>query len=254
ALIKYGGNVEQAADVIAEVKKNEWLDPEIAAVALNTISRKTEQVRRGLITRSMILGTEGVRSAAIYRRAQKAYDDINAGKSVEEVVRELDLERKTTVETRAAAMLGAMTGHELKIEITKLVGGARRNHPFTNAYYGFDTDADVKLTVDGKTFELKGLGQNVIPDAIFNDKKDLLEIIPLAAIPVSELQLSGHSIINITVPAAVAAAMKVLEPKEAAKLAEKGGKGGSAAIPGAREKALEVAKLAVRIMDSMKGV
>jgi len=48
--------------------------------------------------------------------------------------------------------------------------------------------------------------------------------------------------------------MKVLEPKEAAKLAEKGGKGGSAAIPGAREKALEVAKLAVRIMDSMKGV
>jgi hypothetical protein len=254
ALIKYGGNVEQAADVIAEVKKNEWLDPEIAAVALNTISRKTEQVRRGLITRAMILGTEGVRSAAIYRRAQKAYEDINAGKSVEEVVRELDLERKTTIETRAAAMLGAMTGHELKIEITKLVGGARRNHPFTNAYYGFDTDADVKLTVDGKTFELKGLGQKVIPDAIFNDKKDLLEIIPLAAIPVSELQLSGHSIINITVPAAVAAAMKVLEPKEAAKLAEKGGKGGSAAIPGAREKALEVAKLAVRIMDSTKCV
>ncbi len=254
ALIKYGGNVEKAADVIAEVKKNEWLDPEIAAVALNTISRKTEQVRRGLITRAMILGTEGVRSAAISRRAQKAYEDIKAGKSVEEVVRELDLERKTTIETRAAAMLGAMTGHELKIEITKLVGGARRNHPFTNAYYGFDTDADVKLTVDGKTFELKGLGQKVIPDAIFNDRKDLLEIIPLAAIPVSELQLSGHSIINITVPAAVAAAMKVLEPKEAAKLAEKGGKGGSAAIPGAREKALEVAKLAVRIMDSMKGV
>jgi len=254
ALIKYGGNVGQAADVIAEVKNNEWLDPEIAAVALNTISRKTEQVRRGPITRAMILGTEGVRSAAIYRRAQKAYEDINLGKSVEEIVRELDLERKTIVETRAAAMLGAMTGHELKIEITKLVGGARRNHPFTNAYYGFDTDADVKLTVDGKTFELKGLGQKVIPDAIFNDKKDLLEIIPLAAIPVSELQLSGHSIINITVPAAVAAAMKVLEPKEAAKLAEKGGKAGSAAIPGAREKALEVAKLAVRIMESMKGV
>lgn len=254
ALLKYKGDVEEAAKVIAEVKKNEWLDPEIAAVALNTIARKTEQVRRGPITRTMILGTEGVRSAAIYRRAQKTYEDIKAGKSLEEVVRELDLQRKKTVESRAATMLGAMTGHELKIEITKLVGGARRDFKFTKAYYGFDTDADVKLTVDGQVFELKGLGQKVIPDAIFNDKKDLLEIIPLAAIPVSEMQLSGHSIINITVPAAVAAAMKVLEPGEAAKLAEKGGKTCSAAIPGARDKALDVAKLAVKIMEAMKGI
>ncbi len=251
ALIKCENDVEKAADVIAEVKKNEWLDPEIAAVALNTISRKTEQVRRGPVTRTMILGTDGVRSAAIFRRARKAYEDLNAGKSVEDVVRELDIERKTTVETRAAAMLGAMTGHELKIEIKKLVGGARRDHPFTNSYYGFDTDADVDVTVDGNKFELRGLGQTVIPDAIFNDKQDLLEVIPLAAIPVCELQLSGHSVINITVPAAVAAAMKVAEPKEAAKLAEKGGKAGTAAIPGAREKAFDVAKLAVRIMDSM---
>jgi len=251
ALIKCETDVEKAADIIAEVKKNEWLDPEIAAVALNTISRKTEQVRRGPVTRTMILGTDGVRSAAIFRRAQKTYDSLKAGKTVEEVVREIDAERKATVETRAAAMLGAMTGHELKIEIKKMVGGARRDHPFTNSYYGFDTDADVDVTVDGKKFELKGLGQTVIPDAIFNDKQDILEVIPLAAIPVSELQLSGHSIINITVPAAVAAAMKVVEPKEAAKLAEKGGKAGTAAIPGAREKAFDVAKLAVRIMDSM---
>jgi hypothetical protein len=136
----------------------------------------------------------------------------------------------------------------------KLVGGARRCHPFTNSYYGFDTDADIELTIDGKVFELLGLGQNVIPDAIFNDRKDLLEIIPLAAIPVSELQLSGHSIINITVPAAVAAAMKVTDPKDVAKLAEKGGKSCSAAIPGAREKAVDVAKLAVRIMESMEGI
>ncbi|MDD4498554.1 MAG: hypothetical protein PHV51_10495, partial [Methanosarcinaceae archaeon] len=252
ALIKFKGDVEKASEIIAEVKKNEWLDPEIAAVALNTIARKTEQVRRGPVTRTMILGTEGVRSAAVFRRAQKTYEGLKAGKSVDEIVMELDRERQTTVETRAASMLGAMTGHEVKIEIKKLVGGARRDHPFTNSYYGFDTDADVDLTVDGTTFELRGLGQNVIPDAVFNDKKDLLEIIPLAAIPICELQLSGHSIINITVPAAVAAAMKVLEPKEAAKLAEKGAKAGTAAIPGGREKALAVAKLALRIMSSME--
>jgi len=251
ALIRYEGDLEKASEVIAEVKKNEWLDPEIAAVALNTIARKTEQVRRGPVTKTMILGTEGVRSAAIFRKANQAYSALKAGKSLDEVVREIDLERKGIVETRAAAMLGAMTGHDVKIEIKKLVGGARREHPFTKSYYGFDTDADVDVTVDGTKFELRGLGHKVIPDAVFNDKKELLEILPFAAIPIDELQLSGHTIINITVPAAVAAAMKVLEPKEAAKLAEKGAKAGTAAIPGGREKALEVAKLAVRIADSM---
>jgi len=250
-LIHTGNDKDKAMDIIANIKKTEWLDPEMAAIGANTIARKAEQVRRGPITHTIIAATDPARTAAIFYRAQKTYDDLKSGKSVEDVVKELDEQRKATVERNAAAMLGMMTGHKVEIKIQKVVGGARRSHPFTNSYYGFDTDADVDITVDGKKFQLQGLGQKVIPEAIINNDKDILGIVPLAAIPVTEMQLSGHTIINITVPAAVAAAMGIEEPAEAAKKCELGGKGCSAAIPGAKAKAKAVAKLAKKMMEAM---
>jgi hypothetical protein len=47
ALLTNDGDQDKAADIIREVKKNEWLDPEQAAFAANTIARKAEQSRRG---------------------------------------------------------------------------------------------------------------------------------------------------------------------------------------------------------------
>jgi hypothetical protein len=65
-------------------------------------------------------------------------------------------------------------------------------------------------------------------------------------VPITELQLSGHTIVNIIVPAAVAAAMGKLTPKEAARKAVAGAYV-SSAIPGGVQRAEEVAKRAVRI-------
>ncbi len=251
ALIASDGDQNQAADVFSRVKKNEWIDPELAAVAANTIARKAEQVRRGPVTAVMITATEGPRVNAVYRRAQKVYDDLSAGKSLQEATRALDDERKATVETRCAAILGSMTGHEIEIKITKLAGGARRSHPFAQKFYGFDTDADVELTVDGQKMQFTGLAHQVIPDAVLNNKEDLLQVLPLASIPVVELQLSGHTIINITVPAAVAAAMDKMTPQEAAQTAQDSAYC-TAAIPGGESKARAVAELAVRIVQEME--
>ncbi|MBP1909237.1 hypothetical protein [Methanolobus bombayensis] len=250
-LITSNNDIDKTASMIANLKDTEWLDPEVAAVGANTIVRKAEQVRRGPITNVIIKATEPARTAAIYRRAKKTYDDLNSGKSVEDVVKELDMQRMETVEKNSAAMLGMMTGHEVSVKITKLTGGARRTHPFACSYYGFDTDVDVELIIDGNKFELKGLGHNVIPDAVLNGKQEILNIIPFAAVPVAELQLSGHTIINVTVPAAVAAAMKVETPLEAAKKCENAAKGCTAAIPGAKSKANDVAELAVKMMERM---
>jgi hypothetical protein len=108
----------------------------------------------------------------------------------------------------------------------------------------------VALTVDGQKFTLTGLGQNVVPDAVLNNKEDLLQVLPFAAVPATELLLSGHTIINITVPAAVAAAMKVLSPKDASKEAEKAAFS-TAAIPGGKDKAKVVAEMALRIMEDL---
>lgn len=251
ALIANNWDEEVAANLIGQIKKNEWLDPEMAAVAANTIARKAEQVCRGPITQVMIAGTEGVKAQAIYRRAQKTYQDLKAGKSLSEITRELDTQRKETVEKRSAAMLGQMTGHQVKVEITKLAGGGHRHHPFAQKYYGFDTDVDVELTVDGSKFSFIGLAHRVIPQAVLENQQDILSVLPFAAVPVTELQLSGHTIINITVPAAVAAAMKVLPPNEAGKEAQKGAFV-TAAIPGGKDKAAAVGRLALRILEDLE--
>ncbi len=62
-----------------------------------------------------------------------------------------------------------------------------------------------------------------------------------------ELQYIGFSIMNITVPAAMASILG-MEPKKAAKEAENGAYL-SCAIPGARENALKVAELAKELYD-----
>jgi hypothetical protein len=249
-LIQNNGDVAKAANTIKGLKENEWIDPENAAVSLNTISRKAEQVRRGLVTEALIKGTESLRAKIMYRIANKAYVELKAGKDLFEVVRDLDFERQKVVETRAAAMLGAMTGNEIEIKVTKLAGGSRRTDSFTKNYCSFDTDADVELTVNGNKIVITGLAQKVAPDAVLNKKEDLLQVLPLAAIPVAELSLSGHTILNITIPAAVAVALNLMEPKEAATTAEKAAFC-TAGIPGAKGKAIEVATMAKEIVADL---
>lgn len=250
ALIVNEGDSAKAADILKSLKANEWLDPELAAFSSNTVARKAEQSRRGPLSAVIITATEGVRVNAVLKRARKAYDDLSAGKSLEDCVAEIDTARRELVEERAGAMLGGMTGHDVKVKITKLEGGSRRDHPFTQKYYGFDGDIDVELTVDGKQITLTGIGQNVIPDAVLNNKEEILQVLPFAAVPATELLLSGHTIINITVPAAVAVLMGKASVKDAAKAAENAAYV-TAAIPGAKEKAVAVAELALRIMDDL---
>ena len=44
-------------------------DPETTMVAVNTVARKAEQVRRGPVTKMMIAATEPIRTRALYNRA-----------------------------------------------------------------------------------------------------------------------------------------------------------------------------------------
>ncbi len=62
--------------------------------------------------------------------------------------------------------------------------------------------------------------------------------------------MGSNIILNITVPAAVAAAMGKHSPSEAAEIAEAGGYI-SSGVPGARERAEKVAALAARMVDQL---
>jgi hypothetical protein len=251
-LIEHKGDVEACADVIHEVKLTQWIDGEIAACSTNTVARKAEQVRRGPVTETIIKGTDGIRANAIYRRARYAYDELSAGKDLKDVCVALDQARKVKVEGNASVALSGFFGKDITIKFTKLAGGARRDHPFAQGYWGFDADIDAVVTVDGKEFVLEGLSHKVIPDAVKNKKAELSLPITVAAAVAQELMYVGCCTIDAVIPAVIAAAMGKYSWKDAGKKAEKAAKI-TCSIPGAKDTAREVARLAIRIMKDLEG-
>ena len=251
-IIEHKGNVEACADVVHEVKLTQWIDGEIAACSTNTVARKAEQVRRGPVTETIIKGTDGIRANAIYRRAKFAYDELSAGKELKDVCVALDLARKAKVEANASMALSGFFGKDITIKFTKLEGGARRDHPFAQSYWGFDADVDAVVTVDGEEFVLEGLSHKVIPDAVVNKKAELSLPITVAAAVAQELMYVGCCTIDAVVPAVAAAAMGKYTWKDAGKIAEKSATI-TCSIPGAKDTAREVARLAVRIMKDLEG-
>jgi hypothetical protein len=251
ALIANGGDVEKVADIIHEVKTTQWIDGEVAAYATNTVARKAEQVRRGPVTEAIIKGTDGIRANALYRRARYAYDELSAGKSLEEVAYALDLQRKAKVEESAGKILSFFFGKDIAIHFTKLEGGARREHPFAQSFWGFDANIDCVVTVDGEKFEFEGLSHKVIPDAVLNKRAELSLPITIAAAVAQELMYVGCCTIDAVVPAVVSVAMGKYTWKDAGKRAEKGACI-TCSIPGAKETAREVGRVVERIMKDLE--
>ena len=252
-LMKFKGDVYAAAEEVKKYKLNSFIDPEMAICALNTIARKAEEVRRGPVTRTWLLASEAIRDRAIYRRAVKVYEMLEAGKSLEEAAKALDDERRAYVEKRGSAILSAFTGKKIELTFTELRPQARRTDKFTKKYWGFDSYISYDVTIDGKKYHIENLSAKAVPDFVLKDvgAEDPLYKLALfaGAVLAQELQYIGHTIINITVPAAVAA-IRGMDPKEAAKLAERGAYL-TRAIPGGRANAQEVARIAKEIYSML---
>ncbi len=250
-LVENGGDVERAADVLHEVKATQWIDPEISSFSANTIARKAEQVRRGPVTKTIISATDGVRANALLWRAQFAYDELTAGKSLEDICAALDEKRKQKVEQNAGTILSGFFGKTITIAFSKLQGGARRQHPFAQSYWGFDADVDAVVTVDGEEFRFEGLSDKVIPDAVMNKKAELSLPITVAAAVAQELMYVGCCTIDAVVPAVVGATLGKYSAKDAGKCAEAGAHI-TCSIPGAKSTVNEVSTLALRIMKDLE--
>ncbi len=249
-MLKYG-DIYKVAEEIKRYKLNSFIDPEMALCALNTIARKAEEVKRGPITRACMLASEDVRDRAIYRRAAKAYEMMKEGKDVEEVAKALDDERKAYVEERGSAILSAFTGKKIELRFTELRPQARRTDGFTKKFWGFDSYISYDISIDDKKYHIENLSAKAVPEFAIEgkgrDDPDYATALFAGAVLAQELQYIGHTIINITVPAAVAAILGN-DVDEAAKKAEKGAYL-TRAIPGGRNNAKEVARLAKMIYE-----
>ncbi len=250
ALLQSRGDQSAACEAIAKDRASSSFDPEMAMIAINTVARKAAEVRGGPVTDTLIQATEPARCNALYRRAARSYEDLKAGMSLGDVVCKLDQERQETVEANANAMFSGMLGKDVKVHVTKLGPAARRKGRIVEKYWAFDALADVEVTVSGQTARLEGFVHDLLPKIVKGERTDVAWAVPLAAAVMSELYLASNTIINVTVPAAVAAAMGIMSPQQAAEVAEKACFI-TAGIPGARERAEQVARLAVRIAQAV---
>jgi hypothetical protein len=245
ALLKWKFDTNRVAQMIVDLISQCRVDPEMGLIALNTVARKAEEVQRGPVTTLLIKATDPARTLGLYRRSAKAYEELSAGKTLAEVVRNLDLERKRTVEKGSSALLSKMMGKGVQVEVTKVDTRGRKREKW-GRFWVMDMDVDVKISMDGETTILEGVGHEAVPKATLGSDPNLRRLLLPACLPVMELSLAAHTIINATVPAAVAAVMGKVTPAEAGKITEQAAFI-TAGVPGIRSRAEEVASRAILI-------
>ena len=252
-LMQNGGDPHAAAAAIEAYKMNSFIDPEMALCSLNTIARKAEVVSRGMVSHACILASEGVRDRAVYRRAVKTWEMMEAGSSLEEAARALDDERRAFVEERGSTILSGFTGHKIQFRFTEIAPQGRRTDKFTKKYWGFDAKVSYDISVDGKDYHIDNLAAKAVPafavEGTGRDNPDMGTALFAGAVLTQELLYIGHTIINVTVPAAIAA-LRGAEPETAAKEAERGAHL-TRAIPGAANRAGEVIAVAKQIHERL---
>lgn len=248
ALLQNNGDMDKVAKMIAKERESCTVDPEVAMICINLISRKANELHSGPVTNMLIEATEPARAKALHVRAEYAYDQLSAGKTLEEIVRTLDDQRVAKVEQNSGNILSAVHGTEIKIKVSKITNGARRTAKLSKKYLAFDPLVDVTVTMGDRTAVMNNFVHQVIPEVSKGEREDVAWAVPLAAVAINELVLASVSLLNLVVPAAVASAMKLHEPTEAAGIAEKSAYI-TAAIPGGKAAATKVAKLALEIVE-----
>lgn len=247
-LLEDGATPESVSTALRQRRYDFAFDPETSMIAMNIVAKKAAQLRSGPVTSALILASEPVRAKALYRRAARAYDDLRAGQDLAKVVRGLDNERKTLVEQRVSAFLSRMTGKSVQVRLTHIGPGARRTSKLANEWFAFDAHIDAELIVDGVTTVLERYSDQIIPDVALGKRPDLAWAVPMVVPLASEILLASNVIINVTVPAAVAAAMGLHTPEEAGLIAQRAGFV-SSGIPGSNVNAEAAARLAVQMMS-----
>ena len=192
----------------------------------------------------LILATEPIRTKALYDRASRASRELAAGATLASVVNGLDHDRQALVERRTSEMMSKAMGKSISIRMVKAY--SRNTKGKLSRWWGLDGDADVEVCINGKTVLLERIVSEVCIKVAETDDPELRSLFFIASRPLRELFLGGNIILNITVPTAVAMVRAMGSAKELAEIAEKAAYI-SAGIPGARQKAAEVARLAERI-------
>ena len=239
-----GGSIEQASEVIVKNKEG-FFDPEMASIEANTVARMVEGMRKGPVSGALRLATEKRTQGAIEARVKKTYEALRQGGRLGEVVESLVRERIDKVEVRGSEIMSRNFGKRVEIKVLRIEGGARRSNSRAQKIWVLDPAVDVVVRIDGEEILMRSFVSDFIPQAILQKDAKKLEAVAVVAPMVGELLVSGHTLVDLEVPAAVAVLLGVHSVEEAAKEVTRSGVAISGGLPGCVQKARQVAQLAL---------
>lgn len=249
-LIANDGDREKTKEQITADRIAGSFDPDVSLININLIARKALTLYNGPISRLLAEATEPTKAKAIHIRAEYTYDSLIAGKTLAQVVKDFEDDRLETLETRAGKMFSAKTGQPVTIKVTRVEAQARRTDKLTKKYWSFDPLVDVTVTMGDKKAEIGGLVHDAIPKVAKGEAEDIRWAVNFASAVVGTMAVAGCCIMNAVVPAAVASAMQVLTPKEAAAEVEPAAYI-SAGIPGTKANAFNAGSMALEIIKKI---
>ncbi len=241
-----GGDPAEIGAGIVKDRSGDTVNPETGIFSIYLMARKASELRNGPVTTLLTEATLPYVTKMIHDRAKYTYDGLNSGKTLAELVRTLDDERVALVEKCAGMWWKKRTGKEITIKFTRLGNGARRTSKLAQKYFAFDALIDVEVTMDGKVARMEHYADDVIPKVCMGEYQDVAWAVPYVVPVAGDLTLSGCNILNVVIPAAVAAIMEYATPADAAAEAEQAAYI-TAGIPGSKAAATKVGALAVKV-------
>ena len=252
-LIKNAGDYQKTADLLTDYRNNK-IDPEMSKFSLNIIARKAEEVYKGLVSKSLKYATDGARVHNLFHIANKSYHHLNNGMSLGEVVSLLEQEWREKIEKNVSTFLSQSEGKEIKTKLMKLnnLGRLFPDKRDKTTLWAIDVNADVLVVVNGKKTYLEGLAHKVIPKVVLEGSdKEFSECVGYALFLLTNLSYGSAIISEIVLTTAIGVIVRDIEPKKAVSEVIKHAYLRTG-IPGAKNKAIEVAISAKRIFEQME--
>ncbi|NOY65565.1 MAG: hypothetical protein GXO97_09290 [Nitrospirae bacterium] len=221
ALYLFGKGATQD-EIISIIRKmmDGYFQKEDATVATNILARRAEFIERGPLTDAIIRATEPGMCNSISKRAIYAYEQMKSGKSLTELLEDVQKRHIEAIASSVARMMSKVLNKEIEYIKFKNVrpGAGRRTHKFAQRHFAFDAYVDVEVKVDGKVYEWENLLAKVAPEALLKGDKETMDALGAVGMAVTELLNAGACSMDVVVCACMAAAMG-MDPKEAAEKA-----------------------------------
>ncbi|MCD8075504.1 MAG: hypothetical protein LUF27_10860 [Lachnospiraceae bacterium] len=251
--IQAGMTPEEIGKAIVEDRCSDVVNPFPAPFSIYAVAKKASELHNGPVTKLLVEATLPSVTKLISDRVKATYEGLNNGRTLAEIVKEMDDQRVHDTEVYGAKYWKKLANRDVTVKFLKIENAARRNAKLVKKYLAFDPLITVEVTEGDRHVVLEHFTDQVIPAVCMKKDTENAWAVTIAAPLTSELVLSGNMILNVVIPSATAVVMGYASNEDASAEAEAAAYI-TAGIPGPKMAARRVGKLALRICDALEMV